>query len=104
MDSHYSVWANVGLCWQELIEVGIRWRTWCLLKMFKMLKMCIRLEINVGDSCAPFAKPTLTAVQQLSGTLNVRQHTSTATRTFVIVGQSKFGYIKLELALSIRSP
>jgi len=33
---------------------GECWRTLCLLKDFNMQKLCRRLEINVGVSCAPF--------------------------------------------------
>jgi len=33
---------------------GECWRTLCLLKIFNMQKLCRRLEINVGVSCAPF--------------------------------------------------
>jgi len=33
---------------------GECWRTLCLLKMFNMQKLCRRLEINFGISCAPF--------------------------------------------------
>jgi len=33
---------------------GECWRTLCLLKTFNMQKLCRRLEINFGVSCAPF--------------------------------------------------
>jgi len=33
---------------------GECWRTLCLLKIFNMHKLCRRLEINFGVSCAPF--------------------------------------------------
>jgi len=33
---------------------GECWRTLCLLKIFNMQKLCRRLEINFGISCAPF--------------------------------------------------
>jgi len=33
---------------------GECWRTLCLLKFFNMQKLCRRLEINFGVSCAPF--------------------------------------------------
>ena len=33
---------------------GECWRTLCLLKIFNMQKLCRRLEINFGVSCAPF--------------------------------------------------
>jgi len=33
---------------------GECWRTLCLLKKFNMQKLCRRLEINFGVSCAPF--------------------------------------------------
>jgi len=33
---------------------GKCWQTLCLLKIFNMQKLCWRLEINFGVSCAPF--------------------------------------------------
>jgi len=39
---------------QKLIFAGERRRTFCSLKIFNMQKLCRRLEINVGVSCAPF--------------------------------------------------